>query len=190
VSSRQAPPKYRTIVADPPWVYDRAFVSFTHNGEGPRIERDLPYESMAVEDIASLPIPSLAEKDCRLFLWTTNRYLPDSFGVLRAWGFEYVQTLVWRKTGNPSPFGGSVAPNHAEYLLVGKRGAPAILSRLSSSVIDAPAAVFGHSTKPEAFLDHIEAVSPGPYLELFSRRARLGWDTHGDESLSHVELSA
>jgi N6-adenosine-specific RNA methylase IME4 len=29
----------------------------------------------------------------------------------------------------------------------------------------------------------VEQVSPGPYLEMFSRRARLGWDTWGDESL-------
>lgn len=41
-----------------------------------------------------------------------------------------------------------------------------------------------HSAKPEAFLDLVEQVSPGPYLELFARRDRLGWDTWGDESLS------
>ena len=42
--------------------------------------------------------------------------------------------------------------------------------------------------KPEAFLDLVEAVSPGPYLELFARRNRLGWDTWGNESLEHVSL--
>jgi N6-adenosine-specific RNA methylase IME4 len=36
----------------------------------------------------------------------------------------------------------------------------------------------------------VEQVSPGPYLEMFSRRSRLGWDTHGDESLGQVEISA
>lgn len=47
-----------------------------------------------------------------------------------------------------------------------------------------------HSAKPEAFLDLVESVSPGPYLELFARRNRLGWDTWGNESLEHVEVSA
>lgn len=45
-----------------------------------------------------------------------------------------------------------------------------------------------HSRKPEAFLDLVESVSPGPYLELFARRQRLGWDTWGNEALEHVAL--
>lgn len=46
-----------------------------------------------------------------------------------------------------------------------------------------------HSAKPEAFLDLVEQVSPGPYLELFARRQRLGWDTWGNEALNHVDLA-
>jgi N6-adenosine-specific RNA methylase IME4 len=55
-------------------------------------------------------------------------------------------------------------------------------------VIDAPK--MAHSQKPEAFLDLIERVSPGPYLELFARRNRLGWDTWGDQALQHVEVAS
>jgi N6-adenosine-specific RNA methylase IME4 len=40
-----------------------------------------------------------------------------------------------------------------------------------------------HSQKPEAFYDLVEQVSPAPWLEMFSRRARIGWDTWGDEAL-------
>jgi N6-adenosine-specific RNA methylase IME4 len=36
-----------------------------------------------------------------------------------------------------------------------------------------------HSEKPPAALDLIEQVSPGPYVELFARRQRLGWDSWG-----------
>lgn len=41
-----------------------------------------------------------------------------------------------------------------------------------------------HSEKPPAFLDIVEQVSPGPYVELFARAPRLGWDSwgHGYES--------
>lgn len=38
-----------------------------------------------------------------------------------------------------------------------------------------------HSAKPEAFIDLVEQVSPPPYVELFARRQRLGWDTWGNE---------
>jgi N6-adenosine-specific RNA methylase IME4 len=36
-----------------------------------------------------------------------------------------------------------------------------------------------HSAKPAAFLDIVERVSPGPYVELFARAPRLGWDSWG-----------
>lgn len=36
-----------------------------------------------------------------------------------------------------------------------------------------------HSTKPALFADLIERMSPGPYLELFARAPRLGWDAWG-----------
>jgi N6-adenosine-specific RNA methylase IME4 len=39
--------------------------------------------------------------------------------------------------------------------------------------------VGGHSIKPPAFLDVVEQVSPGPYVELFARQPRLGWDAWG-----------
>ena len=37
-------------------------------------------------------------------------------------------------------------------------------------------------------LDMVETTSPGPYLELFARRNRLGWDTWGNEALEMVQL--
>jgi N6-adenosine-specific RNA methylase IME4 len=132
----------------------------------------------------------MAEPDCWLFLWATNRYLPKAFDVLEVWGFEYRQTLVWHKTGNPSPFGGSIAPNHAEFLLVARQGRATLSGRLRSSVVAANKPRNQHSAKPECFLDYIEQVSPGPYLELFARRNRFGWDTWGNESLEHVNFGA
>jgi N6-adenosine-specific RNA methylase IME4 len=34
------------------------------------------------------------------------------------------------------------------------------------------------------------AEAAGPYLEMFSRRARLGWEVWGDESLGNAEAAA
>jgi N6-adenosine-specific RNA methylase IME4 len=36
-----------------------------------------------------------------------------------------------------------------------------------------------HSVKPPLFADLVEQMSPGPYLELFARQPRLGWDSWG-----------
>lgn len=178
---------YRTIVADPPWPYEDGCVALGPGHGELRPRQPLPYLGMSLDDIMALPVASLADADCRLFLWTTNRYLPASFKVLRAWEFDYAQTLVWHKTD--VNLVGSVAPNSAEYLLVATRGKPARLAALTTAVFSIPR-TGRHSQKPEAFLDHVERVSPGPYLELFARRQRLGWDTWGDEALNHVDLGA
>lgn len=187
--------RYRTIVADPPWEYER----FATNkggryadGTSERAVRSLPYQSLTLDEIKSLPVASLAEVDSRLFLWTTNRYLRDAFDVLVAWGFEYRQTLVWHKTGNPNPWIAHLAPNHAEFILVGARGKPKRLAHLHSNVlaIDTNPAKAAHSQKPEAWLDYIEQISPGPYVELFARRARFGWAYWGNESLGTAEMAA
>lgn len=185
--------RYRTIVADPPWDYPEGFVTVPDRphkqeredgaGGGTITKTTLPYASMTLDQIAALPIPNLAHRDCRLFLWATMRYMPDAFRLIALWGFEYKQTFVWDKTPNIPPFGGSLAPNAAEFLLVAVKGSPAVVARWPSSVIRARTGRTTHSKKPDVFLDMAEATSPGPYVELFARRARFGWDYWGDESL-------
>lgn len=190
---------YGTIVADPPWHYD----GFAEQLRGPHrqdrergalqgqiVTRPLPYSSMSVEEIAALPVNGLANKDCRLFLWATSRYLADAIDIARSWGFLYRQLLVWDKRPNVNPLGGSVAPNSCEFLVVATKGLPPRVARWTSSIVNARKAQSVHSAKPPVFMDLVETVSAGPYLELFARSQRLGWDTWGDEALEHVELSA
>ncbi len=184
-----APPtKYRTIVADPPWDYQDGFPQGPAHGSS-RSTVPLPYASMSVDELLTLPVAHRTESGCWLFLWTTNRYLRPAFDIVRAWGFTYTQTITWRKTGCPSPFIRSVAPQHSEFLLAARRGEPARQGAFPSSVIDAPAQS-QHSRKPEVFMDYIEQIGGEPRLEMFSRRARFGWDTWGDQSLGHVELAS
>lgn len=176
---------YRTIVADPPWEYPEGFATRSRTPgkwQGPVTRYDLPYPSMSIEDICEMPVHGLGAKDCRLFLWTTNRWIEDAFTVMRAWRFKYRQTLTWKKLDGLS---GSLAPN-SEFLIVGTRGAPGRLSRLPNAVIE-HSQTKEHSKKPELFLDLVEQLSPSPYLEMFSRRARIGWDVWGNESLSGGE---
>jgi N6-adenosine-specific RNA methylase IME4 len=95
--------RYRTIVADPPWPYEgfaTAPGGERKRGLKPKVA-DLPYGAMTLDDVKALPIASLADlHGARLFMWTTNRYLPAARDVVEAWGFVYAQTLVWHKTGN------------------------------------------------------------------------------------------
>ncbi len=179
--------KYRTIVADPPWSYPEGFPQ----GQDASVNRKtvpLPYGAMDVDAIAALPVRALADRDAWLFLWTTNKYLPAAFGIIEEWGFTYTQALTWRKTGDPSPFVTSVAPQHSEHLLAARRGDPRRCGAFPSSVVDAPAQA-RHSRKPDSFMDWIEQVGEGPRLEMFSRRARFSWDTWGDQALNHVDLN-
>lgn len=177
---------YATIVADPPWHYDGRAIGGTLPGTL-GAGAAFPYGTLTIDELAALPIRDVAARDAVLWLWTTNAWLPESFDLLHAWGFRYRQTLVWAKN-NPMPVG-SVAPSAAEFLLVGKRGAPAVRWTFPSSVILTPRPpARRHSTKPDCFMDWIEEASPAPRLELFARRQRLAWDTWGDEALEHVAL--
>jgi N6-adenosine-specific RNA methylase IME4 len=38
-----------------------------------------------------------------------------------------------------------------------------------------------HSRKPDEVYERIQRLAAGPYLELFSRRSRQGWDCWGDQ---------
>ena len=170
-------PPYATIVADPPWHYDAAPVGGGTPGTY-GVAKAFPYSTMTVDEVCALPVGELAAPDAVLWLWTTNRYLPESFRVVSAWGFSYRQTLVWGKN-NPMPVG-AVAPSAAEFLLAAKRGKPAMSWCWPSSVIITPRpSVRVHSVKPDSFRDFIEQSSPGPYVELFCRSPRLGWDSWG-----------
>lgn len=190
---------YRTIVVDPPWPYSGADLRPTAGGQNARaairagvaFDRHqggpfLPYATMSLADIATLPVPEIAAPSAHLYLWTTNKFLRPAFDVLDAWGFRYSQTLAWCKV----PMGLGPGPTYAntmEFVLVGKRGNLKPLRRWDTSWFDWPRMGKAHSRKPDAFLDLVEQISPGPYAELFARRARLGWDYPiGDQALGGV----
>jgi N6-adenosine-specific RNA methylase IME4 len=173
--------KYRTIVADPPWPY----VGTSGINRGARAGQRAPmlaYNTMTLAEISSLS-PD-AQADAHLFLWTTSRFVTDAYVVARAWGFRPSQLLVWAKEPVGSGPGGVFAST-AEFILYARRGAPPA-ERVSRSWWVWPRG--RHSAKPDAFLDMIERHFPGPYLELFARRARFGWDYYGDESLGTAEM--
>jgi N6-adenosine-specific RNA methylase IME4 len=171
---------YRAIVADPPWRYDEGWPVYRSSGEANRVRVPLEYPTMSAEQICALPVRDLADGDgCHLYLWTTNRYLQSAFAVVKAWGFRYSQTLVWAKSRRGLGPGGAFVQN-VEYVIFARLGRLPTMVRIDSCWFDWPRPS-QHSRKPEHFIDLVEQVSPGPYLELFSRRHRLGWDVWGDQ---------
>lgn len=184
---------YRTIVADPPWDVK---AGPGHNGaEGwenntSTATRALPYPTMSVGEIAALEIP--AEANAHLYLWTINAYVEDAYGIARAWGFKPSTLIVWAKNPMGGGLGGAFGIT-TEYVLFARRGSLAHTGRVTGTWFNWKRAYDArgkpkHSTKPPQFLDLVESVSPGPYLEMFARSNRLGWDAFGNEALQHVAI--
>jgi N6-adenosine-specific RNA methylase IME4 len=185
--------RYRTIVADPPWRYSNARGTQTRAARGRRaVTAEDNYATMTNEDIMALPVHEQADEQAHLYLWVTNPKLYGGRGrkgedsdailpidIMDAWGFEYVTCLTWQKVGPPGL--GFYFRGMTEHVLFGVRGGLQIpADRRESNVIIAPRTV--HSAKPDRFYELVERVSPGPYLELFARRRRYGWDVWGNEA--------
>jgi N6-adenosine-specific RNA methylase IME4 len=175
--------KYRTIVADPPWQQP-----LTGRRAGRHVvSGSLPYPTMTLEQIKRLRVGDMAEDDAHLWLWTTNAFLRQGFDVMEAWGFKYLAPVTWVK---PSGMGNYFA-HRSQTLLFGYRKRCLFpLARYRSTVLVTNTTP-RHSRKPDEAYALIEAVSPGPRLELFARPPhRLGWDVWGNESANTAELEA
>lgn len=178
--------RYRTIVVDPPWsVHQPPLLGGAPNGF-PKAggNQPLPYGTMSVEQIASLPVAQMADDNAHLYLWTINRYVEDAYACVRRWGFSPSTLLTWCKPQVGLGAGGAYALT-SEFIVFARRGRGAYERRWPTSWFQWQRGT--HSAKPDAFLDIVEQVSPGPYAELFARRARFGWHYPiGNQSLGGV----
>lgn len=191
--------RYRTIVADPPWDTKAGPPKFTTLKEGQRPNpkrttnqsRDLPFSAMTLDEIAALPVGALATDDAHLYIWTINKYVEATYSIARAWGFAPSTLLTWCKAPMGHGLGGSYRLT-TEHVLFCRRGSLKATSEVPTSWFNWKRPYINgdpvHSLKPDAFQDMVMEVSPGPYVELFARRDRLGWDTWGNESLGTAEL--
>ena len=164
--------KYGAILADPPW-------QFKGRGSGPTDRStEVHYPTMPLDELAALPVANLAADDCVLFLWVTSDHLMKAGEIMKYWGFEYKTTaFIWYKVG---PIGlGYWTRKQAEICLLGTRGKPCRLARDVPEVIEAYRNK--HSEKPTEVFRRIEKLVPGPYVELFARRSRDGWDAWGND---------
>lgn len=174
--------RYCTLLADPPWQFKNRTGKMA-----PEHRRLLRYPTMDLEEIINLPVRELAQARSHLYLWVPNALLPQGLQVMEAWGFSYKTNLVWykvRKDGGPDGRGvGFYFRNVTELVLFGVRGNMRTLPPGRTQVNLFASRKREHSRKPEELYELIESCSPGPYLELFARFCRDGWDQWGNEDV-------
>ena len=176
---------YGVIYADPPW----RFFNFSAKGEGRNPISH--YECMSFDDLAAMPVPQLAAKDCVLLMWASDPLLPMAFKLIETWGFTYKTVgFYWSKL-NKKVAGTTYTDRdfftglgywtraNTEQCLLATRGRPKRLAKDVKRLIVAPRRE--HSRKPEDAYERIERLTSGPYLELFGRTTRPGWDSMGDQ---------
>lgn len=160
--------KFGCIYADPPWKY---------GNQGTRAATDNHYLTLSVDELCEWPIKDYVADDAHLHLWTTNAFLPGSFKLIEAWGFEYRSCFVWVK---PQMGIGNYWRVSHEFLLLGIRG-NAKRFRNKSLMSWGQYGRAKHSAKPEEIRGMIEKASDGPYLELFGRKQVDGWTVLGNK---------
>lgn len=162
---------YGAILADPPW----AFRIYSGNDTTPHRTEAEPYTVMSLNEIATLPVSSLSDRDCALFLWVVDPLLDAGIEVGKAWGFTYkTRAFEWDK-GRIGM--GYWTRKEGESCLLFTRGKPRRMARDVRQFIRAPRRE--HSRKPDETYQRIERLVAGPYVELFATQRWPGWDSWG-----------
>lgn len=161
---------FQTVVIDPPW-------DWGDEGDVNQFGRARPdYHTMSIDEIAALPIAKIADENCHLYLWVTNRSLPKAFVLLDAWGFRYITCLTWVK---PSIGMGNYFRGDTEQVLFGVKGSQMLKRRDVGTHFEAPRGE-RHSAKPDKFYELVESCSYAPYIDIFGRKGRPGWAVWGE----------
>lgn len=175
--------EFKTIVADPPWQPTMAIINSPASHIGaPKASPQRHYQTMSVEEIERLPVPSM--KQSHLWLWVLSQHIDWGYRVARAWGFEPLQTITWCKPG----LGAGRFQCNTEHVLLCRKGIRQgnPFGMTGGTWFQWPRGE--HSEKPNDFFSLVERVSPGPYLEMFARKQRLGWAVWGNEVESTIQI--
>jgi N6-adenosine-specific RNA methylase IME4 len=177
--------KYKVIYADPPW----QFRVWSNKGKEKSAEQH--YQVMKLNDIKNLDIQSISDDDSILFMWATYPNLEEAFEVIKSWGFRYkTVAFTWAKTTKNDKWHigcGYYTRANPEICLLATKGK--IPKRKSKSIRNLVISkIREHSRKPDVIYDYIENLFDGPYIELFARNTREGWDNWGNELDTKIEI--
>lgn len=182
---------FGAILADPPWKFD----TWSDKGD----DRAPDYSTMTIDEIAQMPVQTLAAKDCVLFIWICWPTMHRALDVISSWGFTYKTcAFSWVKAdGTQVDMFGSDYPvqigsgywtrANSEVCLLATRGKPTRLNADVRQSIIAPRRE--HSRKPDGIHERIERLVSGPYIELFARQKRSGWTVWGNQTDKFREVA-
>lgn len=174
-----AHPKFKAIVADPPWTKNQSSSGSYGGALG-------HYDLMSLDRIKKMPVAELADDDAHLYLWVTNGNIDEGLELIQAWGFRFITMFHWIK---PKMGVGNYFRNASETCLFAVRGRLPPRNRTQINwLISYPTM---HSEKPREFISIVERISPGPYLELFCRRRPAScekWYCWGNETEGGADL--
>jgi N6-adenosine-specific RNA methylase IME4 len=139
---------------------------------------------LSLDDLYALPVRDLAARNAHLYLWTTNAFIVEAHTLARAWGFKPKTILTWVKVHQDDRARVSVGTGYyyrgaTEHIVFAVRGSLPLQTKEALPTAYLWPRIGQHSAKPPAFGDLVEKASPGPYLELFCRQPRIGWDSWG-----------
>ena len=176
---------YQIIYADPPWDYD-------DKRQDKRKYGGKEYPTLTIKELCDLPIATLADDNCALFLWVTMPQLEVGFEVINSWGFKYKTCgFTWVKTykgmGWYFGLGNWTRANSGLCLLSFKGKMKRLRNDIPQLVVSE---IMEHSHKPAIVREYIVGLLGDlPRIELFARRKVEGWDCWGNEVESDIDLS-
>jgi len=164
---------FDVVSVDPPWNYEGESKKITSfDAVGRRVAN--PYPEMSTDEIKKIKLPLM--DDAVVLLWTTHKFLPDAFDILKEWDLDYKATLVWNKEKIGM---GAWFRMQCEFCLVGVKGKPYWENTKYRDIIEEPRRQ--HSRKPDIFFDVIDKITLGRKLDYFSREKRNGWEVFGND---------
>jgi len=176
--------KYNIIYADPPWSFSSKELQRYQGKRFTSIEKH--YSVQNKQWIYNLPVDTIADKDCALFLWSTDAHLKEAIKTIEAWGFKYITVaFVWeKKTKNQKTVAnlGAWTMKNYELCLLGTKGAMLKYKKVNNIYQKVEAERLRHSQKPDKIRKNIELLFGNlPRIELFARERPEGWDVWGNE---------
>ena len=164
---------FDVVSVDPPWPYEGESKNVTSfDAVGRRVAN--PYPEMSIDVIKKIKMPLM--DNAVVLLWTTHKFLPDAFEILKEWNLDYKATLVWNKEKIGM---GAWFRMQCEFCIVGVKGKPYWENTTFRDILNEPRRE--HSRKPDLFFEMIEKITMGRRLEYFSREKRNGWEVFGND---------